>query len=319
MSMKCIKCGSEKTHSSRVRSGERTAGMWFQKPIRCRECKERFWVPNLNAYLAAASMAGVGGLLIAVVWLIITNNMDEYYGSVTDAVDMSEIADKPEKPAFANAKPQQSPAKPANDARTGGLKSPGDPDIGGEARKPQASSKTNRVDDHHFAVQLYEESAENGDIDAQYKLGLLYLTGNGALQDFAEAAKWLKLAAEQGYALAQYELGLIYRSGYGLAIDQVQSYVWLNLAAAAGVQQAVGARDDVMRSLNTKQLAQAQKISRDWLVSRAKSKSSAAEKSTRSGESASGPAGRKTPPQNQADQGGHAGSSPPAMEAKPQD
>jgi TPR repeat protein len=171
------------------------------------------------------------------------------------------------------------------------------------------------LDDHHFAVQLYEESAENGDSDAQYKLGLLYLTGNGALQDFAEAAKWLRLAAEQGYALAQYELGLIYRSGYGLAIDQVQSYVWLNLAAAAGVQQAVGARDDVMRSLNTRQLAQAQKISRDWLASRTKSKPPIDGKSARPAEGAR-PNERKTPPQNQA---GQPDSTPLVMDATPKE
>jgi uncharacterized protein len=129
-----------------------------------------------------------------------------------------------------------------------------------------------RVDDRHFTVQLYQESAENGEADAQYKLGLLYLTGNGALQDFAEAAKWLRRAAEQGYALAQYELGLIYRTGYGLAIDHVQSYVWLNLAAAAGIQEAASARDEVMRSLSNKQLAQAQKTAREWLASRVKPK-----------------------------------------------
>jgi hypothetical protein len=128
------------------------------------------------------------------------------------------------------------------------------------------------TDDHYFTVRLYQESAENGNRDAQYKLGLLYLTGNGALQDFAEAAKWLKLAAEQGYALAQYELGLIYRMGHGVAVDQVQSYVWLNLAAAAGIEQAVAAREEVMRSLNGKQLAQAQKASRDWLTSKSKPK-----------------------------------------------
>ena len=93
-----------------------------------------------------------------------------------------------------------------------------------------------------------------------------------AFQDFAEAAKWLKLAADQGYPLAQYELGLIYRTGHGVTIDQVQSYVWLNLAAAAGIQQAVAAREEVMRSLNGKQLAQAQKTSRDWLVSKSKTK-----------------------------------------------
>jgi TPR repeat protein len=197
------------------------------------------------------------------------------------------------------------------------LKSPDGANISAGERKSQDFPKANRVDDHHFAVQLYEESAENGDSDAQYKLGLLYLTGNGALQDFAEAAKWLKLAAEQGYGLAQYELGLIYRSGYGLAIDQVQSYVWLNLAAAAGVQQAVGARDDVMRSLNTRQLAQAQKISRDWLASRTKSKSSSTGtgKSTRSAESA-GHTGRKASPQNQP---GQADSSPLVMDSAPQE
>ena len=80
----------------------------------------------------------------------------------------------------------------------------------------------------------------------------LYLDRQWRLQDFDEAAKWLKLAAEQGYALAQYQLGLIYRTGHGVAIDQVQSYVWLNLAAAAGIQQAVAAREEVMRSLNGK-------------------------------------------------------------------
>jgi TPR repeat protein len=67
-------------------------------------------------------------------------------------------------------------------------------------------------------------------------------------------------------------LGLIYRTGHGVAIDQVQSYVWLNLAAAAGIQQAVTAREEVMRSLNGKQLAQAQKASRDWLISKSKPK-----------------------------------------------
>ena len=80
------------------------------------------------------------------------------------------------------------------------------------------------------------------------------------------------MAADQGYPLAQYELGLIYRTGHGVTIDQVQSYVWLNLAAAAGIQQAVAAREEVMRSLNGKQLAQAQKTSRDWLVSKSKTK-----------------------------------------------
>ena len=52
----------------------------------------------------------------------------------------------------------------------------------------------------------------------------------------------------------------------------MQSYVWLNLAAAAGIPEAVSARDEVMRSLSNKQLAQAQKTAREWLASRVKRK-----------------------------------------------
>jgi hypothetical protein len=233
--------------------------MLFLRPVRCRDCRERFWVRNPHAYLAVGSALTVGALLITLVWLVIEQNMADHYVG-----PLSEI--EPEKPVISrngntgreheerlNAGATVEPPAGASAARNA---EPASPPAQGPAR------------DHHFTVGLYQESAEKGDSDAQYKLGLLYLTGNGALQDFAEAAKWLKLAAEQGYGLAQYELGLIYRTGYGLAVDEVQSYVWLNLAAAAGVQQAVTARDEIMRALSPRQLAQAQKISRDWLAAR---------------------------------------------------
>jgi uncharacterized protein len=259
----CIKCGSQKTHSSRVRPGERTAAMLFLKPVRCRECRERFWVQNPTAYVAAGAALSLIVLVFTAVWLLIEqNSVDQYI------VPASEGQPKQETIGAGKSAPAQQTYPTATDAGIIPSK-----DYKTERSKkqpaPQGSSPT---DDHYFTVRLYEESAENGNSDAQYKLGLLYLTGNGALQDFAEAAKWLKLAADQGYALAQYELGLIYRTGHGVAIDQVQSYVWLNLAAAAGIQQAVAAREEVMRSLNGKQLAQAQKASRDWLASKSKSK-----------------------------------------------
>ena len=252
MYAKCIKCGSEKTHSSRVRPGERTMETLFLRPMRCRDCKERFWVRNPNAYLAAGATLAMIGLFIGVIWLIISDTPDRHI------VRAPEVGLE-QSPSSEAAKPYPDPAA-RPDAKIA---------LGARSATPSAQEL---ADDHHLRVQLYEENAEKGDSDAQYKLGLLYLTGNGALQDFAEAARWLKLAAEQGYALAQYELGLIYRTGQGLVIDQVQSYMWLNLAAAAGIQQAVMVRDEVMKSLSAKQLVQAQKISREWLAARSKSK-----------------------------------------------
>ena len=59
-------------------------------------------------------------------------------------------------------------------------------------------------------VRLFKETkikAEQGDEDAQEKLGWMYCHGFGVPQDKEEAVKWYRKAAEQGDAEAQYELG----------------------------------------------------------------------------------------------------------------
>ena len=49
--------------------------------------------------------------------------------------------------------------------------------------------------------------AEQGDANAQYNLGNMYIYGNGVPENDTEAVKWYRLAAEQGQANAQYNLG----------------------------------------------------------------------------------------------------------------
>jgi TPR repeat protein len=61
-----------------------------------------------------------------------------------------------------------------------------------------------------------EKAAEQGDEDAQFYLGHMYLLGKGAPKDKAEAFKWWQKAAEQGHADAQYELARMYYEGYGV-------------------------------------------------------------------------------------------------------
>ena len=43
-----------------------------------------------------------------------------------------------------------------------------------------------------------EKAANQGDSDAQVKLGLAYYHGRGVAQNFAEAVRWYKKAADQG-------------------------------------------------------------------------------------------------------------------------
>jgi uncharacterized protein len=49
-------------------------------------------------------------------------------------------------------------------------------------------------------------AAEQGDMDAQYNLGVAYESGEGITKDFAEAAKWFRKAAAQEHEFALFNL-----------------------------------------------------------------------------------------------------------------
>ncbi len=110
-------------------------------------------------------------------------------------------------------------------------------------------------------VKRWLEAAEQGDADAQYKLGLAYSKGEGVAKDAAEAVKWYRKAAEQGLAEAQCSLGLAYYSGGGVPKNNVQAYFWFNLAAAANLELAARLRGQVEREMTREQIAEAQRLS----------------------------------------------------------
>jgi len=83
-------------------------------------------------------------------------------------------------------------------------------------------------------VSLVQPLAANGDVKAQYSLGVLYYRGEGVPQDYAESARWYRKAAEQGYADAQYCLGFMYTNGYGVPKNLVEAYKWCTIAAEKG-------------------------------------------------------------------------------------
>ena len=87
--------------------------------------------------------------------------------------------------------------------------------------------------------------------------------------DYAEAAKWVRLAAEQGNADAQLILGVTYGAGHGVPQDYVQAHMWSNLAASRlGAKErrdeAVKSRDIAALNMTPAQIAEAQKLAREW-------------------------------------------------------
>ena len=82
------------------------------------------------------------------------------------------------------------------------------------------------------------EAANNGDAEAQHKLGLLYYVGQGVPQDYQEARKWFEKAAAQNNVDGQYSLGFLYSKGQGVPQDYQEARKWYEKAAAQGDAQA---------------------------------------------------------------------------------
>jgi len=72
--------------------------------------------------------------------------------------------------------------------------------------------------------------------------------------------------AEAGRAEALYDLGLLYSTGQGVDQNYVEAHKWFNLAAIRGVNRATVDRCEVAQELDTKGIAKAQKLARQWLT-----------------------------------------------------
>lgn len=114
------------------------------------------------------------------------------------------------------------------------------------------------------ALGIFRPLAEQGDAQAQVSLGVMYEEGWGVAQDNAEAERWMRLAAEQGNAKAQDILGFMYFDGRGMSLNYVQAFMWWSIAASHGQKRAAGARDVVANMMTAEQVAEAQRLAREW-------------------------------------------------------
>ena len=83
-------------------------------------------------------------------------------------------------------------------------------------------------------IASLREKAEQGDADAQYNLGVMYLHGRGVPQDYVEAAKWYRKAAERGHVIAQTWIGMRYYNGDWVPQDYKEAAKWFRKAADQG-------------------------------------------------------------------------------------
>ncbi|WP_158678870.1 tetratricopeptide repeat protein [Pseudoalteromonas sp. T1lg75] len=87
------------------------------------------------------------------------------------------------------------------------------------------------IDKEQAASYFLQAHEHSGDEIARYKLGLMYLVGDGVEKDVMQAKYFFELAANQGLSVAALELGKLYRHGKGVTADATKAFEYTRKAA----------------------------------------------------------------------------------------
>ncbi|MDC1105582.1 tetratricopeptide repeat protein [Prolixibacteraceae bacterium] len=88
------------------------------------------------------------------------------------------------------------------------------------------------------AIYWLEKASLKKEPRAMYLLGLCYYKGNGKIQNDTAAYRYFKDSALQGYPQAQYSLALRYLNGEGVKKNEQRAFHWFRKASESGIAQA---------------------------------------------------------------------------------
>ena len=89
------------------------------------------------------------------------------------------------------------------------------------------------------SIDSIQNSALDGNPQAQYELGQMFEFGRGVGQDYSEAMEWYLKAASQEHAQSQYAIGLLYEHGRGVEANASIAAEWYTKAANLGDTWAI--------------------------------------------------------------------------------
>ncbi|MDB3999267.1 sel1 repeat family protein [Litorivicinus sp.] len=113
------------------------------------------------------------------------------------------------------------------------------------------------------ALIWLKSSADQGYVSAQSLLGLMYLQLGS--HDPGEAIKWLKLASAEGDLEAQYNLGVAFAVGKGVLQDNRYAHMWLNIAGASGYEKARVDLQKLQQQMTPEDISGAQELARECI------------------------------------------------------
>jgi hypothetical protein len=118
---------------------------------------------------------------------------------------------------------------------------------------------------HGATPEDLSKMAEQGDAEAQWRLGTLYRSGDGVTKSDTEAVDWFHRAAEQKFVPALTALGYQYGAGLGVKQDYNKSYFWYDVALASGDENAEANLEKLTNELTQDEVATIHQQAKTWL------------------------------------------------------
>jgi TPR repeat protein len=118
--------------------------------------------------------------------------------------------------------------------------------------------------DYATALRLLRPLANQGDPRALNHLGMMYEYGRGVERNPIEAVKWFRKGANRENPTSMYNLGKMYEKGIGVPQNDILAHMWFNLSGARDLDKARTARDTIAGRMSREEVAEAQKLAREW-------------------------------------------------------
>lgn len=106
----------------------------------------------------------------------------------------------------------------------------------------------------------YQRAIDEGHTYAMYNMGYSYLNGIGVVQNYEVAKTLFKSAAEENHSLAQERLGSMYREGQGFEKNLLFAHMWLNISASNGNKFAKNDRSEIEEFMSEQEIISAQNL-----------------------------------------------------------
>ncbi len=128
----------------------------------------------------------------------------------------------------------------------------------------QTALEAYKTGDYITAHKKWRTLSEKDDPEAQYRLCTVYRRAHGVKKSNEKAFSYCKQSAKQGHILAQVRLGLMYKKGEGTKKDLTRALMWLNIASNKKNSFAIKMRKKTKEKMTASQIQTSSDLVSNW-------------------------------------------------------